>query len=269
MKYLPIFFIIALFGCNRTEQKDQKQEAPIQVGKTGAFTNLDFGKCDTVENAGVSIVAHIWEPTDTSRAAKAIREELDRKMVERINSHADSASLATVANSQSAPAEAFKVFETNYKKFKKDFPDAPGCWEVGLTGDTVMVTPKVMMYQLDHYAFTGGAHPNSFRSYHFFDQKTGKERDGREFIKDSVALLKKVEVAFRKQEKLGPDTDLEEAGYFLLDHRFFVPANYTFTPEGVFFYYNPYEIAAYARGAIQFTIPYSELEGVVKSDMIF
>jgi hypothetical protein len=76
-------------------------------------------------------------------------------------------------------------------------------------------------------------------------------------------------MAFRKTENLADTTNLEKAGYFLSNHKFFIPANYAFTREGVFFYYNPYEIAAYARGAITFTIPYSELEGIVKKELIF
>jgi hypothetical protein len=88
------------------------------------------------------------------------------------------------------------------------------------------------------------------------------------FIADSVALLKLVEKNFRKEEKLADNANLEEAGYFLSNHQFFVPANYVFTRDGILFYYNPYEIAAYARGAIQFTIPYSELNGIVKKENI-
>lgn len=38
-----------------------------------------------------------------------------------------------------------------------------------------------------------------------------------------------------------------------------VTNNFYFTPNGIAFYYNPYELAAYAVGAIELIIPYSDL----------
>lgn len=229
----------------------------------------EFGSCDTVSLKGVAVSLSIWEPADTGAVASRIREILQDKAIRRLNSYADSASIAAHPEATKSAKAAFEVFQKNYTDFKKDFPDAPGCWEVGLTGDTVMATPKMLFYQLDQYAFTGGAHPNSFTSYHAFDGRTGEEVEMKRFVSDSVALLKLVEKKFREVEKLAPERDLEEAGYFLLNHRFFIPANYVFKPEGMHFYYNPYEIAAYARGAIEFTIPYDELKGIVKKEDVF
>lgn len=271
MRYLPIALVLFLLGCNQSEKKENESTAGKEASehKEGKFYDEKFGNCDTVSNKGSEVVIHLWQPVGSGEVPKKIWANLSEKVVERINSHADSVSVADTPEARKSPRAASEVFITNYTDFKKDFPEAPGCWEIGLKGDTVMVTPKIMLYQFDHYAFTGGAHPNSFRSYHVFDLNSGDEIESRKYISDSVALLKKVEIAFRKEEKLDAKTDLEEAGYFLLDHKFFISANYTFTKDGLFFYYNPYEIAAYARGAITFTIPYSELDGVVKRDMIF
>ncbi|GGB99068.1 hypothetical protein GCM10011325_27850 [Dyadobacter sediminis] len=191
------------------------------------------------------------------------------KSLQRINSYLDSTTLASMPSASGSIDDAFKLFQKNYNDFKKDFPDAPGCWEVELKGDTVMTTPKVLQYRLDHYAFTGGAHPNSFRSFHIFDRTTGKETDIKKCVTDSVSFLKLVEKHFRKTENIAPDMDLEKAGYFLLDHTFSIPVSHALTREGILFYYNPYEIAAYARGAIQFVIPYSELENVIDENVFF
>ena len=267
MKYLRIALTLFVFSCNPAAKKEK--EPVIENVITGKFSDQEFGSCDTVKNQGVSVVIHLWQPTDSGQASKKIRTILSDKVIERINSYADSASVAQKPEASKSAEAAYDVFASNYTTFKKDFPDAPGCWEIELKGDTVMVTPKVMLYQFDHYAFTGGAHPNSFRSYHVFDRNSGIEREASTYVSDSAALLKKVETAFRKNEKLTENVDLEEAGYFLMDHKFFIPANYTFTKDGVFFYYNPYEIAAYVKGAITFTIPYAELKGILKEDMIF
>lgn len=264
--FLFLIFIATFWSCNQSSKKENV-EKPSGL-KNGKLTQEEFGSCDTSDK-GVSVRYVIWIPSDSVKASARIREELNQKIIDRINSHADSASIASKPGAKKSVKEAFTVFAKNYLDFKTKFADAPGCWEVDLKGDTVMVTPKVFLYQLDHYSFTGGAHPNSFKSFHIFDGSTGEEKDAKLFISDTSAFKVKVEAAFKKVEKLPSDADLEEQGYFLNNHQFFLPANYIFTQQGVLFYYNPYEIAPYARGAIQFVIPYGELEGVVKREMIF
>ncbi|MCE7039698.1 DUF3298 and DUF4163 domain-containing protein [Dyadobacter sp. CY312] len=265
--YILSALFTAFIACNPSEKKETSEK--LVDLKNGKLLLQNFGTCDTVLSAGVYIKIATWLPSDSTAAAANIRTQLDKKLIDRINSYGDSASIASNPGAKTSTKSAFEVLHKNYTDFKKDFPDAPGCWFVELKGDTVMVTPKVLLYQLDHFSFMGGAHPNSFRSLHVFDAVTGEEKEAKTFIADSTALLKKVEAEFRKIEKLDASANLEESGYFLLNHKFFIPANYTFTKEGVLFYYNPYEIAAYARGAITFTIPYKELDGIVKTDLIF
>jgi hypothetical protein len=267
-KYLLPALFVFLIACNSsTKNENQQAQQDVQYGE---FLKQHFGQCDTISGGGIYADVDVWLPADsTSEAAKNIRFQLQNKLVERINSYSDSASLAKNPAAKNSVKAAFEVFEHNYKDFKKQFPEAPGCWFVELKGDTIMTTGKVLVYQLDHFANTGGAHPNTFRSLHIFDATTGQEKDSKLFVADSTALTKKVEAAFRKVEKLDDSVNLEENGYFLSDHKFFIPANYTFTKDGVLFFYNPYEIAPYARGPIEFTIPYNELEGIVKKDLLF
>ncbi|KAA6438619.1 DUF3298 and DUF4163 domain-containing protein [Dyadobacter flavalbus] len=263
-----ILLLLAVWftGCGTPGNSGEKVKPEPVHGK---MIRSSYGKCDTVSNSGVSLKINLWTPSDSNSATGAISNILTAKSLQRINSYLDSATLASMPSASGSVDDAFKLFQKNYNDFKKDFPDAPGCWEVELKGDTVMTTPKVLQYRLDHYAFTGGAHPNSFRSFHIFDRTTGEETDIKKCITDSVSFLKLVEKHFRKTENLAPDMDLEKAGYFLSDHKFFIPASYALTREGILFYYNPYEIAPYARGAIQFVIPYSELENVMDKAIFF
>ena len=265
--YFALIFFIAVLACNPSSKKEDsaKTDGLIQ----GKISSEVFGNCDTVSNHGVSVHINMWLPSDSGGVAEKIKLQLQEKVVDRINSYADSASIASNPGAKKSAKDAYEVFLKNYTDFKKEFPDAPGCWEVELKGDTVMITPKMVLYELDHYAFTGGAHPNSFKSLHVFDAKTGEEKEIKTFVSDTAALLVKTEAAFRKVEKLAPDVHLEEEGYFLKNNQFFLPANYIFTRNGILFYYNPYEIAPYVKGAIEFTIPYGELEGIVKKDLIF
>ena len=85
-------------------------------------------------------------------------------------------------------------------------------------------------------------------------------------VSDTTALLGVVEKVFRKQQGLLPQHNLEERGYFLRDGRFFLPANIGMSKKGLIFYYNPYEIAAYALGPIEVTVPYEQLNGILRTD---
>lgn len=258
---------LSFWACN---QSSKNENAANDVAyQAGEVKKEQFGGCDTITNKGVSVIINLWEPTDSGAVARKIREILTKKTIERLNSYGDPASVVARLEANKSPRDAFEIFEKNYNDFKKDFPDAPGCWEVELHGDTVLTTPKVLFYQIDHYAFTGGAHPNSFTSYHAFDGKTGQEVEMKTFVADSVALLNLVEKKFRELEELAPGVDLEDEGYFLANHKFFIPANYVFTPEGVHFFYNPYEIAAYARGPIELTVPYDELKDIIRKEAVF
>jgi len=271
MRFIGSCFVLTLFtivlACNSSSKKEDLAKTDGLIH--GEISSQVYGNCDTVSNHGVSVHINMWLPSDSGQVSEKIKTQLQDKIVERINSYADSASIATNPGAKKSAKDAYEVFSKNYTDFKKEFPDAPGCWEVELKGDTVMITPKMVLYQLDHYAFTGGAHPNSFKSLHVFDGKTGEEKEVKTFVADTAALLIKVETAFRKVEKIAKDVNLEEEGYFLKNNQFFLPANYIFTRKGVLFYYNPYEIAPYVKGAIEFTIPYGELTGIVKKELIF
>lgn len=132
-----------------------------------------------------------------------------------------------------------------------------------------MTTPRLIVYREQLFTFTGGAHPNTSTAFHVFDNSTGAVIDPQTLIKDRQQLLRKAEIAFRKLEGIKPEANLEESGYFLKDHRFFLPPTIAFNRTGMILFYNPYEIAPYVRGPIEFEIPYSELEGIVDRNRIF
>ncbi|HKY62130.1 MAG TPA: RsiV family protein, partial [bacterium] len=67
------------------------------------------------------------------------------------------------------------------------------------------------------------------------------------------------EKAFRRARDLPAETDLNDAG-FTFENGFRLNENFAAGPEGLIFYFNPYEVASYADGPTELLIPYSELK---------
>ena len=259
--------VATLTSCSNSTQSNKDESGPF--GGYGSLKALHFGACDSLKG-GVTVDFLTLEPADTSVASERIREYLAKDRIAAITSNMDSAVVASSGTKQLNEKNLFSLLLTTYTDFKKDFPEAPGCWQIDQKGDTVMVTSRIVAYKLDLFTFMGGAHPNSFREYVVFDRRTGDVLPPGHFVADSVALLQKAEAAFRKLEGLTQVDNLTAKGYFLnADSTFFLPQNITFTREGVYLYYNPYEIAPYARGPIEFLLPYADLKGVVRKELVF
>jgi hypothetical protein len=204
--FLLLSTLIFYAACNPSSEK--KETEPVHI--TGKVNKLALGSCDTTGKGGVTLKVNVWEPAGTDSASAVIRDFLNTKIINRINDNADLSGIGSkrLDKANESITSAYTLFDSSYVNFKSKFPEAPGCWEIELKGDTVMVSPKIMQYQMDHYAYWGGAHPNTFRTYYVFDVKTGKERKSNVLISDTLALLKKVEKAFRKTEKLADTTNL-------------------------------------------------------------
>jgi len=141
-------------------------------------------------------------------------------------------------------------------------------WEVSVTGEVGLHTPKVVSITLGSYSYAGGAHPNSFVSVLNFDLKTGKNLVWKDLFTDIPALEKLVEKEFKKARDLPKNADLVKEGFFW-GERFELPANFELQEEGIYFWYNPFEAAAYALGPTDFTISYEDLGKLVKKERIF
>ena len=113
----------------------------------------------------------------------------------------------------------------------------------------------------DGYEYTGGAHGTPFRQYFVFDRETGARLSLSDVVENPVEELQaKVGAAFRelaeRQFCLESPEDLEHTVADGISYE----SPFYLSETGVVFYYAPYEIASYAEGFPEVTIPYSELE---------
>jgi hypothetical protein len=129
----------------------------------------------------------------------------------------------------------------------------------------VVNTPKMFAVAINNEVYTGGAHGMYAVRYCNFDPKTGKMLTLDEVLKPNAraALVRIAEKIFRKENGIKPNADLEEAGWMFPDNVFVVSDNWYLSDKGLFFNYNPYEIASYAQGTIELKIPMADLKDML------
>jgi hypothetical protein len=107
--------------------------------------------------------------------------------------------------------------------------------------------------------YSGGAHPNHDRAYFVFDREAGMRIGLWDVVrKDSgPALRELINRELRLSKKIGPGDSLKKA-FFLVDEAE-LTENFFFSPQGLGFHWDPYEIAPYAEGYVEVFLPYDEI----------
>ncbi len=160
------------------------------------------------------------------------------------------------------------LLEWQAEKSLESEPNAYPGWEVTVTGEVGLHTSKVAVISLGTYSYAGGAHPNSYVTIFNFSLKNGRTLGWQDIVTDLEGLKKLAEKAFKAARDLTPDADLSEEGYFW-GETFALPQNFELKEEGIYFWYNPYEAAAYSQGPTDFLLTYKELGELVRKDSIF
>ena len=119
---------------------------------------------------------------------------------------------------------------------------------------------NLISLSLDSYGYQGGAHGYGASAYYTVDLRDGKIlNDTILFGKDN---LKEVEKLLREDIKSRVASDEDSEGYLtlLVGVDAIVPNNNLFfTSEGISYLYNQYEIAPYAAGQIEISLPYEQV----------
>ena len=123
----------------------------------------------------------------------------------------------------------------------------------------VTVRGSVISVFMESYSYEGGAHGMPGRANYLFDKTTGKETTLASLISISEEELnQKVRGLFQEQVKGNTEGFFEDAEETLNNKKDFID-NYYFSEDGVVFYATPYEIAPYAAGYTEVTVPFEEL----------
>lgn len=134
--------------------------------------------------------------------------------------------------------------------------------------DHLPLTPNHLLwsYAMDVYEYNGGAHGNRYLLIQNYNLQTGDAVSEQDlFIDDYYEPLKALllEALIVQTDEAETKKDLRRLGYSVAD---VVPnENFYVTPEGITYVYNPYEIAPYAMGCIQISIPWDSIRHLLRN----
>ncbi|HYO15923.1 MAG TPA: DUF3298 and DUF4163 domain-containing protein [Thermoanaerobaculia bacterium] len=154
------------------------------------------------------------------------------------------------------------------ERFHRELPDAPGGWSLERTVKIVHQTPRVVSLEATESVFLGGAHPNSTVIYASFDPTTGRRISLADLFLPTVGqrLREVAERRFRETRGIPPDRSLAEEGFEFEGGSFDLNDNFALLEDGLVFYYNAYEIAAYVMGPTEVKLTREDLAGLVRPD---
>lgn len=140
---------------------------------------------------------------------------------------------------------------------------------------SLMIKPKILSADLplatvvlNSSSYLGGAHGSSAQRYYNFDLKKKKLVELNDILlpKQKAALEQKAHEVFKSwviESKLANSVDeYEQAWKFSLSDNFYL------SPQGLILQYGEYEIGPYVVGLPRLTIPYEQLQTVLKKEYL-
>lgn len=109
-------------------------------------------------------------------------------------------------------------------------------------------------------SFLGGAHPNSYLKLDVYSLNTYNKIDWTEMVTDTTGFKSLAEAKFIQAKGLKAGCDYAAEGYWFTDNKFELPDNFAVTKDGLYFYYNTYEIASHANGPTELLVTFKEAE---------
>lgn len=137
-----------------------------------------------------------------------------------------------------------------------------GGYDIGyfyeLESTVLLNNGRYFSLSMNSFSFSGGAHPSTYAQIATYDLQTGRVIPLSEIILDTVAFRPLLEQKFI-EEKTEPGQPAPTLAEILFQEPLDLPTNYAIVPEGVRFFYNPYEVAAYAFGPTDITLSWEQL----------
>jgi hypothetical protein len=162
--------------------------------------------------------------------------------------------------------ELVSNFFDEYRQFKTDDPESYQEWFIEKNGTVNFYNDDFISLTFSENTYLGGAHPNNYTQFNVLDLENGNKITLEDiFIAGYEPILNKIaEDEFRKLKQLGEHDDFDQAGFWFDDNRFSTNDNFSISDKGLTFYYNNYDITAYAYGPTELIISLTKISDLIK-----
>lgn len=158
---------------------------------------------------------------------------------------------------------ADQVFAAS-RSARKDVPEMPG-FEADLKAAEIADHDGLLVIELNGYLFSGGAHGLPLTSYMVIERDTQQVVDLDEMLLPGQRPA--YEAALQRAHQRWLKTD-QARGLSEVQWPFAVSDNVAPLDDGLAVKYQVYDLAPYASGQPQLTIPYAELDGILKPEYL-
>lgn len=166
--------------------------------------------------------------------------------------------------------EDYKSLEPDYKK-ELDANDGPIAslfsYEETSSNEITYNKHDILCYSTFVESYTGGAHGSGSTMNYVINLKDGKVLTEEDiFIPDFQDELAQMLVdRIAEQNDVKNPKELESVGFFSIDE-IFPNGNFQIDDEGITYYFNEYEIAAYVVGLTTVKLPYKQIKHLLRKD---
>lgn len=223
-----ILLFIILFSC--------KNEDPAISFKESTFSQKNTS----------SVEINIPMALGESHSIEKINTAIENKVISSLNT------FDTDHTGRTTITENINLFNKQFESFKADFPESNQVWEAQIDGELMFQSDEIISISITSYINTGGAHGNLNITFLNFNAKTGDLIPVNELFNNLEAFKKVVKPYFLRSIKDKEVTTNKIEGFTL-------PKNIALNDEGIILLYNPYEIAPYSTGIIEFIVPFEEI----------
>lgn len=240
----------------RFESVDFQQQGGVKCPEAEMSVGTDADTAPTAENALCATVKFKY-PKLISDVKPELVEKLNRSIMTLLMENP----VEGVTRKPETPEQFAGDFIADYKQTPNPFSS----WELERSVGIVFTTKNMITLLFEEYGYTGGAHPYSGARYSVLSLADGNQITLDDLLKPGhdAALNVAGERIFRETRELKEEETLEEQGFSFPNDVFSLNDNFGVLKEGLDFIFNSYEIAPYALGPTQFTVPYEDIQELI------
>jgi len=215
--------------------------------------NLIFSESNQFYQKNANIEINIPVAEGESEIALQINSKIENHIANTLIFSEEDSDITTLE-------EGISRFDTEYEKFKSDFEESKLIWEATFDGEVMYLSSEIISIAISSYTNTGGAHGNSVITFYNFDSISGEILENSEIISNLDAFTTIAEQHFIVDVKMEEAESIDD---YFFGEPFHLPENIGYNEEGLVLLYNTYEVASYAMGITEFTIPFEEIESLL------